>query len=341
MLAAGTQFEFETSFRGSADYVRWLQNSLNKVMGTRLVPDGKFGPATRDALRRFQASRRLTVDGKPGPQTDAALVAAGAPRFPGGGGAQPAPPGIPALLGRETTAASQTIYLDIRLGSESPGRPMTGVFIPANYRAQQRVDLILYLHGFKRGRPSLTIDGYWNIQRGPHWPLREKLNESGRSAILVAPTLGPRSETGNLTAPGGFDRYLEQVMRGLANYVPAATGGAVPQIGSIILSCHSGGGYPMRRLATSSDRAASLVRECWGFDCVYSSADPELWARWARARPDARLFVYYLGSTQTLSLKLKGYGVPNILVQRSTAPNHDKVPITHWLDRLQNASVLR
>jgi Putative peptidoglycan binding domain len=59
--------------RSSPDYVRWVQSSLNRVMGLRLAVDGIMGPATRSAVRSFQQRHGLTVDGIVGPQTEAKL----------------------------------------------------------------------------------------------------------------------------------------------------------------------------------------------------------------------------------------------------------------------------
>ncbi len=77
--------------RASPDYIRWVQASLNQILGLRLVEDGKMGTATRSAIRSFQQKNGLTVDGLVGPKTEAALVAAGARPMPGGsqkGGSQ-------------------------------------------------------------------------------------------------------------------------------------------------------------------------------------------------------------------------------------------------------------
>src|SRR5262245_5256722 len=64
--------------RSSPEYGRWVQSSLNQLLGLRLAVDGIIGPATRSAVRTFQQQKRLTVDGIVGPITEAALVAAGA-----------------------------------------------------------------------------------------------------------------------------------------------------------------------------------------------------------------------------------------------------------------------
>jgi peptidoglycan hydrolase-like protein with peptidoglycan-binding domain len=353
---APRSFEWELSAeinRQSSDYVRWLQASLNRALGLRLAVDGLMGTQTRSALRSFQQRAGLKPDGRPGPLTERALSAAGAgsPPLDGvspGGGATPATPvapSIPALLNSETAPPAQTLYVNIALGSESPARAMTGIFIPPDYRPEPQVDLILYLQGFKpEGHAAMTIDSYWNTRAFPYWPFREVVADVRKNALLVAPTLGPRSQTGKLTQQrGGLDSYIAQVLAALAAHGPYRNTGQTPRLGHLILACHSGGGLPMRQLALSNNRAAQQIRECWGFDCTYNRGDDTEWARWARARPDSRLFIYYLAGTRTavLSQSLKRLNVPNVLVAASSARGHNWVPIQHWRERIQAAVSLR
>jgi outer membrane protein OmpA-like peptidoglycan-associated protein len=56
--------------------VRWLQTSLNQLLGTRLAVDGVAGAQTRAAVRSFQQKRGLKIDGIAGPATTAAIKAA-------------------------------------------------------------------------------------------------------------------------------------------------------------------------------------------------------------------------------------------------------------------------
>jgi peptidoglycan hydrolase-like protein with peptidoglycan-binding domain len=51
----------------------WVQQSLNKVLGTHLAVDSDLGSNTRQAVARFQGQHNLKVDGDPGVQTVAVL----------------------------------------------------------------------------------------------------------------------------------------------------------------------------------------------------------------------------------------------------------------------------
>jgi peptidoglycan hydrolase-like protein with peptidoglycan-binding domain len=55
--------------------VRALQHLLKYKFGYESEVDGTFGPATTEAVRRFQASVNLPVDGIVGDQTWQALIA--------------------------------------------------------------------------------------------------------------------------------------------------------------------------------------------------------------------------------------------------------------------------
>jgi hypothetical protein len=77
----------------TTDEVRWVQSTLNRVIGAGLAVDGVFGPLTRTAVMTFQRREGLVVDGIVGPVTTAALQRAttGRPRT------TPSPPaGYPA-----------------------------------------------------------------------------------------------------------------------------------------------------------------------------------------------------------------------------------------------------
>jgi hypothetical protein len=207
------------------------------------------------------------------------------------------PATAPALIRPENQPPRTTLYVDIRLGQEGRAKPMTGIFIPEGYQLQPKVDILLYLHGFKAGRnqpdPGWSIDWYWrNLVT-----LREDFNNSHKSLVLAAPTLGKNSQAGWLIASGGLDRYLNAVMAALSAYGPYQ--GKHATVGNIILACHSGGGTPMGILAQSNQQYSPLIRECWGFDCMYNGGDASRWGNWARQNPSAKLYNYYRLNTGT------------------------------------------
>ncbi len=56
------------------DDMKRVQESLNKLgADPQLTIDGRLGPATREAVRRFQAAAGIKADGIPGPVTNAAI----------------------------------------------------------------------------------------------------------------------------------------------------------------------------------------------------------------------------------------------------------------------------
>lgn len=247
----------------------------------------------------------------------------------------------PPLLQTELSPSQKTLYVNISLGGESPAKPMTGIFIPTGYQWRATIDVILYLRGHHKSNPRETIKEYWNQQKSPHWAFREGINNSGKNVILIAPTLGPASQTGRLVSPGGFDRYLEQVLAALSTHLFQLR--RSPDIGNIILACHSGGGYPMRQLATARQRYTAQIRECWGFDCLYNSGDEQIWLNWAKQRPTSKLYIHYgNGGTAKRSENLKrlAHNLPNIAIEGSTRLGHNVVPITHWRNRILAAPFL-
>jgi phosphatidylserine/phosphatidylglycerophosphate/cardiolipin synthase-like enzyme len=77
-VGAGTPSAIQLEGGNPVD-VRWVQNSLNRILGLQLSVDGIPGPATRSAIRTFQQRQGLWADAVVDPKTRAALVAAVAP----------------------------------------------------------------------------------------------------------------------------------------------------------------------------------------------------------------------------------------------------------------------
>lgn len=252
------------------------------------------------------------------------------------------------VVGEERTppALTRIVKVPLRAVSTPEWRQWSAVYFPpAVDRNSRTIDVILYLHGFRTSAPGERAS-IWEYLKHKYWPLREHLAASGKAAVLIAPTLGPKSEADGLLKSGGLDRYLDAALAATASYWSS---GVAPAIRNIVLAGHSGAGVPMRVLATSGNRYAALIKEVWGFDSTYSiagNADSNGWAAWARAHPQSRLFIYYLRnpspkSTQPQALRLRKLALPNVSVIASNAKGHYWVPIQHWGERLAGSPYLR
>jgi hypothetical protein len=80
----------EPSAEGS-EHVRWVQDSLNRILGLRLPVDGIMGPEVRSAVRSFQERQGLPITGLVGRDTERALIAASSGQLPGAGATKPEP----------------------------------------------------------------------------------------------------------------------------------------------------------------------------------------------------------------------------------------------------------
>jgi hypothetical protein len=112
--------------RKSRSYAKWVQQSLNKVMGLRLAIDGDIGRMTKSAIRDFQRRQGLTVDGIVGSNTERALIAAGA--------GQPPQARSSTTLARPTAGVKAPVPASGSLGTltvSAPGRrPLSYAFTP-------------------------------------------------------------------------------------------------------------------------------------------------------------------------------------------------------------------
>jgi hypothetical protein len=300
------------------------------------VPYAVSAPAGPSQRARPAEQELETIDTSADPATRARLL-----RNTRAGGA--APPRT------EQTTAGTTHYVEIPLEIEGKAPPLTGIFIPSGYRYGADVDVILYLHGHKAGHypdgSSMAIDRYWNERTRPRAALREAVHASGKNVILVAPTLGPKSQAHTLARPGGLDAYLTRVVRALAAQ-SGWQGKSAPRLRHLVLAAHSGGGIWMLSLAKGSARAvAENLRECWGFDCFYHP-DIEVagWPAWARRFPDKKLFAHdatdaiYKGKPigpRTVAKRLRAKGISNLsLTPAKKQGDHFGVLRDHFLERI-------
>lgn len=278
---------------------------------------------------------------------------------------QPNSASAPPLLKKDKAADGETLYVRIDLGL-GKNLASTGIYVPNAFRPDSGIDVVLYLHGHKGAYPgnAVLINGYWDGARFPFFALREEVNASGQNVIFVAPSLGPFSQEGNLSRPGKFDAFMAQVLAGLnEHYLMPRYGRRVPNIKSIILAAHSGGGSPMLKITRMKDLNAAKIKECWCFDSMYGSVAPA-WVSWAQSHPKQRLYVYYgpakgqyntktgkkillpRDNAEAIACASQAKGLTNVCVQPSRAKTigkvhaHFWVPKVHLKERLLNSRCL-
>ena len=162
---------------------------------------------------------------------------------------------------------------------------MTAIYVPQKFQPNAETDLIIYLHGFLDGTPGILTKGggrhippiqyYLNYVKPPatrYFNFREIINQSGKSVVFVAPTLGGKAQYGNLV--NNFDNYVDQVIWAVNEHIYRARNlGGQFKLGNIILAAHSGGGSAMLGIAGQSKSTyARRIKSFWGFDSWYNGS---------------------------------------------------------------------
>jgi hypothetical protein len=166
--------------------------------------------------------------------------------------------------------AEATYYFPIEVMPRDQANA-TGVFFPSGFGFPCEIDVILYFHGHK-AKEFKTINQYWS-GRLHNLYLREDINRTGKTPVLIAPTMGAapgssvNDDMGIFANPGGADDFLAVVVKWIGKYVPQyASRKVVPTIGNLVLAGHSGaGGILSQQVRTMR----TPIAEVWGFDTMY------------------------------------------------------------------------
>ena len=123
---------------GSTEYMRWVQGTLNDLLGLQLPTHGVADAATRSAVRSFQQQTGLPADGTIGPDTERALVAARAD------GAAPATsasmPTAPGMMGSPASAATPPMPPIPTAPESAPTAPGAPAATPGTTTGNQEFD---------------------------------------------------------------------------------------------------------------------------------------------------------------------------------------------------------
>jgi hypothetical protein len=154
------------------------------------------------------------------------------------------------------------------------------IFIPKNFRATDKVDFVVHFHGWMNTVAS-TLTNY---------QLVEQFSASGKNAILLVPEgphYAPDSFGGKLEDTNGFKNFMAEAVEKIrANGAISETNF---EIGSIIISGHSGGYHVM---AAILDRGglSDKIKEAWLFDALYGNT--ENFVAWQKNQNGRLLDIY-------------------------------------------------
>jgi hypothetical protein len=176
--------------------------------------------------------------------------------------------------------------------------------------------VVIWLHGF------FVNDHRFLFHSDSAHPRQQVLNCS-RDVVLVAPFLGHAysDAAGNILGDYNVndlgnakwgEKYLDQVLDGLARFQDPASPPSL-SIRNLFVACHSGGGQAMRKLVGTLGKYQPMLKECWGFDCLYQRSDPDdatFWYDRTSGKDGCPLYVFFGPSTirQSVKLDLMGRG---------------------------------
>lgn len=201
----------------------------------------------------------------------------------------------------------------------APGIKPTALYLPPKHlTAATKFDVVIWLHGF-------YVRNHEFLFHNDPARLREQVRDSGKDVVLIAPFLGYEYAVGDsfagnysvkdLATPKWGQRYLDEVLGALANFLGPSTSLPQLQVGKLIIACHSGGGGAMRNLVGTLGKYQANLSACWGFDCLYGAKaqpdDATFWYNWLSGQNSCALEIVYGPSTlpQSVKLDLVGRGL--------------------------------
>jgi hypothetical protein len=137
------------------------------------------------------------------------------------------------------------------------------IFIPKGFRETGKIDFIVHFHGWKN-----NVEGVLG-----QYQLIEQLMASGRNAVLVVPQgphNAPDSFGGKLEDPGGFERFMDEVIQTLQQ--KSGLNKKHLAFGQVVLSGHSGG-YEVISAILDRGGLTDHLKEVWLFDALYAQID--------------------------------------------------------------------
>ena len=183
------------------------------------------------------------------------------------------------------------------------GSRETGVHLPKPHHPGDRLNVLLWFHGFYvKDIPALfATDGT---------RIRDIVEASGKDLVVIAPHMGHvdssfnerdafRKHSADIGTGSACEDYLDEVLDAMAPALPrqpasqrSDEASASLDIENLYIGCHSGGGIAMKTIVggNSLGKYKSKLKQCWGFDCIYGLNG---WEGAVRNRADVKFYLYY------------------------------------------------
>jgi hypothetical protein len=213
----------------SSEYARWIQSSLNTILGLQLSVDGVMNAATRTALRTFQQRNGLLVDGIAGPETKKSIVKARAE-----GSSSLVQPGQDGMTEQATTAqatpTTEEVLFDEEYDSQlderlkrTPTRSCR-CHQPILTKEMEGEDLEQVDIGKQKAQPIINPDRVSCARRDKSLPIFKAIGTTDPTAVL---------ETVNQRAIALLDHTIAELKR-IRERVSAGEPPAWPLIGDLL-----------------------------------------------------------------------------------------------------------
>ncbi|HSA47985.1 MAG TPA: hypothetical protein P5552_16030 [Candidatus Competibacteraceae bacterium] len=189
----------------------------------------------------------------------------------------------------KATVQGTTLFAD----KENACTQETGIYFPPSHQKNNNnLNVILWLHGYYVKSPR----NLFNPSSAYETTLRQSVLASNKDVVFIAPWLGHRNREGGSIGLGklgngkGCQLYLEEVLQALGHF----QGTSNLQICNLIIASHSAGGWMMRDVVGTLGHFGAVLKECWGFDCIYHSKI--IWGEWIRTHKIKTKLYFYIAN---------------------------------------------
>jgi len=201
------------------------------------------------------------------------------------------------------STAAATILLTLDAGAFAPtaAHPSALVYLPRGFDPTPPVSIIVFIHGFSNCVENVVRDADGECTPGggtrAAYALAAQLEATNKNALLLVPEIDFDAQTGapgNLGTTDGFKALLTETLADLAGPLHGAT---VADVGTLIVTSHSGG---YQATAGIASKGGIPVDEIDLFDSLYgNTTDFDAWAK--AVMPGKRFTDFYTQGGGTLA----------------------------------------